>query len=253
MNLSLYQAASALSATSRLQELIAENLAASATPGFKRHELALAAVDAGLLPASALNGTTAPQPFLLSRVQVSTDFTPGQMRFTGENTDVAIDGKAFFEVQLPDGKLGYTRDGGFQFNAQGQLVTKEGFPVLGENGPIQLDPNSGSLLNSLSISAYGDVAQDTESRGKLRIVEFNEPNLLTPATGGIYLAQHPTLFEVNSPTSTVRQRWLEAGNASPMTEMATLMTTMRSFEANQRALQLQDERLGRLISDLTPA
>ncbi len=73
------------------------------------------------------------------------------MKYTGNNTDVAIEGKGFFEVQLPNGTTALTRDGEFQINSHGQLVTKESFPVLGASGPIQMNrDNSGPI----SISAH---------------------------------------------------------------------------------------------------
>jgi flagellar basal-body rod protein FlgG len=85
------------------------------------------------------------------------------------------------------------------------------------------------------------------------VVEFNDPQRLAQAGGGIYLAGAPGLVENTNPTSTVRQHAIEMANCTPTVEMATLMTAMRTFEANQRAIQLQDERMGKLISELTPA
>jgi flagellar basal-body rod protein FlgF len=252
MNVSLYSAASAMNANLRWQEIIAENLAASSVPGFKKQEMTVTGVQPGGQTAVNASGAAEPQ-FVLPCAVVSTDFSPGQFRYTGLNTDVGIDGPGFFEVQLPDGNVAYTRDGEFRLDGQGRLVTKQGFEVLGEGGPIQLDlALGGSLMESLSIAPGGEVAQAGELRGRLRVLEFNQPALLQPVGGGLFLAQQPGLTETGDPASTLRQRWLEQANTSPVTEMASLLTAMRAFEANQRVVQLQDERMGKVISELTP-
>ena len=146
MNISLYQAAAAMNANARWQEVISENLASSSIPGFKRQNLSFDAIQAGLMPQGAgaqkLN-------FLLPRGQTSTSFTPGELKYTGAKTDVAIEGAGFFEVQQPNGASAYTRDGEFQINAQGQLTTKQGQLVLGDSGPIQLDRNNPAPLSDL--------------------------------------------------------------------------------------------------------
>src|SRR5947208_5193434 len=136
MNVSLFQAAAALKANSQWQEVIAENLSASSIPGFKKKELFTDAIAAGgpAVPGSAASS------FVMPHTGVTTNFQPGQLKFTGAKTDCAIEGPGFFEVQLPNATRGYTRDGEFQINAQGQLVTKSGYPVLSSTGPVQLDP-----------------------------------------------------------------------------------------------------------------
>ncbi len=131
MNVSLYQAASALNAMDRWQETIAENLASSSVPGFKKQDFSFAAVQAGLHGAPAASAAGASRAVLLNAGQASTNFQPGEVRVTNVKTDLAIDGKGFFEVQLPNGATAYTRDGEFHIDAQGELVTKEGHRVLG--------------------------------------------------------------------------------------------------------------------------
>ncbi len=249
MDVSLYTAAAAMTANARWQELITENLAATSVPGFKRQDLAAEVVESGL---SVADG--AATDFVMPQMVARTNFTQGEMRVTGVNTDVAIDGVGFFEVELPDGTLGYTRDGEFHVNGQGDLVTKEGFTVMGENGPIQFDLNlGGALPNSVHVAETGEVSQGGEVRGSLRVVEFNYPGLLTQANGGIFLAQSAGLQEVGNPTSRVQGGALEQANTSPVMEMANMMLAMRSFETNQRIVQILDSRLGETIDNLTPA
>src|SRR5262245_47778578 len=168
MNISLYQAASALHAMDRWQETIAENLASSSVPGFKKQDFSFAAVQAGLHAAPASSASGATRAVLMNAGQASTNFQPGEFRVTNVKTDVAIDGPGFFEVQLPNGTSAYTRDGEFHFNAQGELVTKEGYRVVGEAGPILLDLNNHT---EVSISATGEVSQGADLKGRLKLVE----------------------------------------------------------------------------------
>lgn len=244
MNVSLYQAAAALDSTARWQELVSENLAASSVPGFKRQELSFSAVQAGLMAPSSVAGS---QRFFLPGVTSTTNFTPGQMKFTGCKTDLAIDGAGFFEIQLPGNQTGYTRDGEFRINEQGQLVNKEGYPVISDRGPIQTDRANPAPL---TISATGEVSQGTVKLGKLKLTTFSDPRLLTRTGTGYYLADSPAAGATNATGVTVRQGFLEAANTSAVTEMANLITAMRHYEANQRIIQMQDERMGRVITEL---
>jgi flagellar basal-body rod protein FlgF len=240
--MSIAQAANALDGCSRWQELIADNLASASVPGFKRRDVAFSLVESGAFPEAGLNRT-----FSMPRAQAISSFSHGEMRLTGVPTDVAIEGSGFFAVQLPNGATAYTRDGEFKINNQGQLVTKQGYIVLGDGGEIFLDRNA---TGALSIASTGEISQGDGARARLRIVDFNQPQLLTPISGGCFLAENPALAESDVVKPSLRQAFLEMSNASPSTEMVNLITVMRSFEANQRVIQLHDERMGRVISEL---
>jgi len=245
MNVSLYQAASALNAMDRWQETIAENLASASVPGFKKQDYSFAAVQAGLHPAPAAAGAS--RSVLMSGGQASTNFQPGEFRITNVKTDLAVDGKGFFEVRLPNGSTAYTRDGEFHIDAQGQLVTKEGYSVQGDGGPIAFDLNN---YAEPSVSATGDVSQGIDLKGRIRLIEFGNPKLLTRLSGGYLAADNPNADASPSAASTVRQGALEAANTSVVMEMANLMTAMRTFEANQRMAQIHDDRIARAINEL---
>jgi flagellar basal-body rod protein FlgF len=250
MNVSMYQAAAALNANSRWQEVIAENLAASSVPGYKKQQLSLDAIRSGLMPPGSLNSANSPQFFTLPQAVTTTDFQSGDMEFTGSKNDVAIQGKGFFEVKLPNGTKALTRDGEFQVSTQGQLVTREGYAVMGQGGPIQLDLSNGEPVN---ISSNGTVSQGETNVGQLKIDEFDKPGLLKQLGAGYYAAGNPKVHAVPS-TSTVREGYLEASNTSVVTEMANMITAQRGFEANTKIIQIQDDRMGKVISDLgTPA
>ncbi len=242
VNVSLANAAAALNANSRWQEVISENLSASSVPGFRRQQVSFASVEAGVMRNQAMA-----QHWAMPRVSNSTSFEPGAMQSTNRPTDVAIEGKGFFAVQLADGTNAYTRDGSFQISGDGNLVTKEGQLVLGTTGPIQFDRNS---AGPISISANGQISQGAEARGQLKLVDFNQPQQLTPITGGMFIANAPGLLPEDIGTPSVRQGFLEGANTSSVAEMANLISAMRAFEANQKIVQLSDERMGRTISEL---
>ena len=244
MNLSLFQAATGMSASARWQEITAENLAASQVPGYKRQEITFEPMISGYTPA----GSEVGPHYVAPRSSVHTDFTAGGFRTTGVDTDLAIDGDGFFAVQLPSGEVAYTRDGEFHRTPGGQLVTKQGYPLLGDNGPVQIDPNTAQMF----INPSGEISQGTDQRGKIRIVGINDPSGLTPTGGGLYLATGKGVQETALANPVVRQGYLELSNSNPVAEMTHLISSMRMFEMNQRVIQSQDERLGKTITELSP-
>ncbi|HUR45594.1 MAG TPA: flagellar hook-basal body protein [Candidatus Saccharimonadales bacterium] len=243
MNVSLFQAAAAMNTNARWQELISENLSGSSIPGYKKQDLSFAAVQAGQSPA----GVSGTQGVTLPKAVAVTNFRQGEIKSTGVNTDVALEGPGFLSVQLPDGNIGYTRDGELHVNSTGQLVTKQGLLVMGDGGPIQLDPSNSSPL---SISATGEVSQGSDSKGKLQISDFSQPHLLTPISHGCFIPGDPSMRAEDAPGTTVRQGFVEVANTSSSSEMVNLIAAMRMYEANQRVVQMHDERMGKAISEL---
>lgn len=243
MNVSLYQAAAALNANSRWQDVISGNLAASAVPGFKKQDLSFDALQAGLTnPLSRMAGTDS----LMPKASASTNFQQGTLRPTGDSTDLALEGTGFFEVQMPDGSRAYTRDGEFQIGPQGQLVTKQGYQVLGEGGPIQFDPNN---PGPITIAPTGEISQGSDLKGRIKLGQFPDAQQLVSIGSGLFQPQDPS-EQPQDCKATVRQGFLENANTSPILEMANLVSAMRTFEANQRVMQLHDERMSKAISEL---
>jgi flagellar basal body rod protein FlgG len=243
MNVSLYQAAAAMNAHSRWQEVISENLAAASVPGYRRHEISFSSVQAGLG-----NAVTGINPnFVIPATTTSLNFTQGALKATNAPLDFALEGAGMFEVQLPNGAHAYTRDGEFQLNALGQLVTKQGYTVLTDTGPLQFDPNNGGPI---TIAPTGDVTQGGEIKGHLKITEFKNAQALTSIGDGYFLADHAEVQPTPAQATSVRQGFLETANTSPTAEMASLLTAMRLFEANSKVLQTQDERMGKVITEL---
>lgn len=234
-----------MNASARWQEIAAENMAASQVPGYKRQEISFEPMMAGVIPVPSTGATN----YVMPAGRVSTDFSPAGLRPTQVDTDVAIDGDGFFAVQLPSGEVGYTRDGEFRRSSSGQLLTKQGFPVLGDSGPVQLDQGNPKLF----ISPTGEINQGGEAHGKLRIVKFDDPSKLTPTGAGLFVATDPQIKSADVAMPSVRQGYLELSNTNSVAEMTHLIESLRMFEMNQRVIQSQDERLGKAISELTAA
>lgn len=242
MNVSLYQAAAALNADSKWQDLISENLASASIPGYKKQAVSFDAVQSGVM-SLAKSQTRVGMP----NANVQTVFSSGEMRYTGVKTDLAIDGSGFFEVQLANGATAYTRDGEFHVNSQGQLVTKAGQKVAIDGGTGTFDPADPSPI---TISSNGDISQGATRKGKLKIVEFDDPRQLTTIGGGCYIANNVNAVPKTVAQASMRQGYLETANTTPVAEMASMISVMRNFEANQKIIQLNDDRMSKAISEL---
>jgi flagellar basal body rod protein FlgG len=247
MDVSLYQAAAAMNASSRWEEVISDNLTGGQIPGFKKQDLSFSAVQAGFMghPPHAMPGATQRSSMPLAGTTIN--FKAGEFRRTGTPTDLAISGSGFFQVQTSDGTLAYTRDGEFRINSQGQLITTRGMAVLGDSGPVQLDVNN---TGPITISSSGAISQGQDVKGRLKLAEFSNPNALTPTGNGLFLATDPSVQPSAATSSSVQQGFLESGNASSMSEMGNLITATRFFEANQKVIQMEDDRVGRLITEV---
>ena len=119
--------------------------------------------------------------------------------------------------------------------------------MLGSGGPIQLDRTNSAPL---SIAPTGEVSQGALAKGKLKIVTFDQPQLLTQISGGTFIADNQSLQPTAVAQPSLRQGCLETANTSWVLEMANLIRVMRGFEANQKVVQIQDDRMGKAISDL---
>jgi flagellar basal-body rod protein FlgF len=244
MEVSLYQAAAAMNATAQWQEMIAENLTTASIAGGRKRDISFSDVQAGLDPNAS--GSTQ-SGYAIPTAQASTNFQPGEMHPSSNPMDFALDGPGYFTIQLPNGENAYTRGGEFQLNAKGQLVTTMGYPVLGNAGPLQFNPNS---TDPVAISTNGDVSQGQLQVGKLKLAEFRNPQDLTSLGADEFRSDSPDAGATAATSTKVRQGFLEAANSSPTTEMSGLVTAMRMFEANQKVMQMQSDRMSRTISEL---
>lgn len=234
----IYTGASGLLAESIRMEMIANNLANATTTGFKKSALATDEFSVFLVRNMAMPG----QPEIgstglgsqVSRLGVVA--AQGPLKNTGNPLDIALVGGGWLSVQTQAG-VRYTRDGSFSLDQAGTLVTKNGDAVLGEDGPIRLDRGS-----PVGIAQDGTVTQDGRVVGRLRLVSLDVESL---AKEGDNLVNGTPGGQM---TARVRQGFLEGSTVNVVSEMVELIAVMRSFEANQKAVQSQDETLGQAIT-----
>jgi flagellar basal body rod protein FlgG len=247
MDVSLFQAASGMSASSHWQEVIADNLASSQIPGFKRQDVSFSSVQSGYMAKTAGSLPGPSLRFQMPLAGTNVNFQPGELRRTDTSTDLALGCKGFFDIQLPNGAHGYTRDGGFRVDLQGQLVNKQGLPVMGEAGPIQLDPRNAAPI---TVATNGEVSQNGAVVGRLKIADFADPKALVSAGPGYFMAADPSVEPTPQTEVAIQQGYLESSNTSTVMEMGSMITAMRFYEANQKVAAMADDRVSRLISDV---
>jgi flagellar basal-body rod protein FlgF len=152
-----------------------------------------------------------------------TDMRAGGVQHTGNPLDLAIDGTAFFAVETPRGER-YTRNGGFQINAAGELVTSEGYRVLGDAGPVVFQPQD----RSITIGRDGSIAVGNDGRGQIRLVEFAQPGRLRKDGTGTFAAP-ADLPPVATTESRVVQGAVEKSNVQGVIEMSRLIEVTRTY------------------------
>jgi len=170
------------------------------------------------------------------------DFSSGAMERTGNATDVAINGKGFFAVQTPNGER-YTRNGSFQIDNTGQLVNSEGHPVLGENGPIQFQPNDVSIKISgdgtVSVAVAGNPGQES-LRGKLRMVGFDNPAMLQKDGVGTFALKNGAT-PIPDTQSKFLQGSIEKSNVRSVVEMTRMIEITRTYTHVANLMQQQSD------------
>lgn len=180
--------------------------------------------------------------------EVFTYFTQGQLTNTGGRLDMAIEDadSAFFSVLVPDdgGNMTeyYTRDGAFIMGPGNALITKEGYAVEGQNGPIVLDGGD------FSVEPDGRVVQNGETVDTLLIRQFTDTKTLRKYGDNLLARTDQTEEEPFG--GTVQQGFLELSNVNIVREMVDMITVMRSYEANQKVLQAQDSTLDKAVNQV---
>jgi flagellar basal body rod protein FlgG len=170
------------------------------------------------------------------------DLTAGALAPTGRELDVALEGPGFFVVETPSGDR-YTRNGHFTMNSERRLMTADGSPVKGVDGPITMGEGD------VRIDQDGSIWTGSEKAGQLAIVEFDDPEGLTREIGTRFVA--PGQDAKDAERSLVRGGVLEQSNVSVSDRLAQLTTVSRGFEALQRAISLvMNDVDGRAIEQL---
>ena len=261
MNPALWIAKTGLDAQQTRMSVISNNLANVNTAGFKRDRAAFE--DLLYQTVRQPGGATSEQTQLPTGLQLGTgvrvaatakNFSQGNLNQTGNALDVAINGRGFFEVLMPDGSTAYTRDGSFQINSQGELVTNEGYPV---QPGLQLPEGA----QSVTIGADGTVSVQVAGQaapvqvGQLTLSDFVNPAGLEAKGENLYVetgASGPT--QSGAPgqggVGTLVQGSLEGSNVNVVEELVSMIETQRAYETNAKAISTTDSMLGYLNNNL---
>ena len=249
MNIGLYQSASALSALERWQDVVTQNISSSQTNGYRKQTVNFSTQLSGELQSDprgnlARNGDGTPTVF--PTINTGINFTPGETQPTHNDLDVAIQGKGFFEVKMPDGTKAYTRSGQFKMSPERTLVTSGGDPVLSQGGtPITFLPDGGSIVVNLD----GTVVQGSSALGKLSVQNFADNSKLKPVAGGYFLAgKDMEAVPVAKPE--LMQGYLESSNVAPLREMVDMVLISRAYEANQKIITTFDQTMQKTLDAL---
>jgi flagellar basal-body rod protein FlgG len=254
---SLWIAKTGLDAQQTQLDVISNNLANTSTNGFKRAR----AVFEDLLyqtlrqpGAASSQQTTIPSGLQIGTGvrPISTEriFTQGNLQQTGNALDLAINGQGFFQIQMPDGTFSYTRDGAFQQDSTGQVVTSSGYPL---SPAITIPSNATSVSVSrdgiVSITQPGSAA--TTQIGTIQVVTFINNGGLQSAGENLFLETASSGTPTpNTPGTNgaglVNQGYVETSNVNVAEELVQMIQTQRAYELNSKAIQTSDNMLGRL-------
>jgi len=183
-------------------------------------------------------------------VATSRNFSQGALTQTGNQLDLAINGSGFFQVQMPDGTAAYTRDGGFQVDAQGQLVTASGFAV---SPSITIPPTAQTVTIGRDgiVSAQLPGNAQPQQLGQIQLAQFINPAGLDPRGGNLFIE---TAASGNPQTGNpganglgvLNQGATESSNVNVVEELVAMIQTQRAYEINSKAIQTSDQMLARL-------
>jgi len=218
-------------------EVTANNIANMNTPGFKANNVLFT------------DYVTAPEgsmPIHQSQDYATyADLTIGNLIQTSNSLDFAIHGEGYFTISTPEGAR-YSRDGGFALNLNRELVTKTGHRVLNENDNAIVVPADAAQIR---ISDDGTISSEQGDIGRLKIVNFDNPQALKKLGDNLYDAEGaPANLVVNRK---VTQGQLEGSNVNPVVEMNRMIQLMRMFQSAQKVLQNDHDRQLGAIQKLT--
>ena len=254
---SLWISKTGLEAQQTQMDVIANNLANVSTTGFKRSR----AVFEDLLYQTIRQpgAQSSQQTQVPSGLQIGTGVRPvaaerihtqGNLQQTGNNLDIAIQGSGFFQVLMPDGSTAYTRDGSFQTDSQGQLVTASGFVV---QPALTIPPNA----TSVTIAADGTVSVTQQGSatpvqiGSIQLATFINPTGLQSQGGNLYLETASSGTPSTGTPGTngagmLNQGYVETSNVNVVEELVNMIQTQRAYEINSKSITTSDQMLQKL-------
>ncbi|MCI2260706.1 flagellar basal-body rod protein FlgG [Xanthomonas indica] len=261
MNQALWVAKTGLDAQQTRMSVVSNNLANTNTTGFKRDRANFE--DLLYQQVRQPGGASSSQTQLPSGLQIGTgvrvvatakDFEQGSQQQTGRALDVMVNGRGFFEVQMPDGTTAYTRDGSFQIDAQGQLVTNSGYAI---QPGIQIPEGAQSVTigndGTVSVQITGTAA--ALQVGSLTLTDFINPSGLQAKGQNLYVETAASGPATNGTPGlnglgNIAQGALEGSNVNVVEELVSMIETQRAYEMNAKAISTTDSMLGYLNNNV---
>ena len=238
-------------------DVISNNLANVSTTGFKRANAVFE--DLMYQNLRQVGSNSSEQSQLPTGLQIglgvrtvatSRSFAQGNLQQTSNKLDVAVQGNGFFQVTMPDGTTNYTRDGSFQVDSQGRLVTATGLPIA--NGvTVPANATGISIAGDGTVTAQIPGTSTPQSIGTIALASFINPAGLDPKGQNLY-AESPASGQPNSGTpgsnglGSLMQGFVETSNVNVVQELVTMIQTQRAYEMNSKAIQTSDQMLQKL-------
>jgi len=253
---SLYTAASGMKAQQLQVDTIANNIANVNTAGFKKSQLSFRSLlyqtyrEPGLPLANNQSDVSGLQIGSGTEIAGSRQLMgQGLLEGTGNALDLAIEGPGFFQVQLPSGELRFTRNGAFRQDAEGRLVTAEGYR-LSDNVAIPPDSLGIAISPQGEVRSLGD-DNTLASVGAIRVYTFANPSGLKAMGGNYYSPTAATgdaeaRLAASQGAGEIRQHSLERSNVETVDELVALIVAQRNYEVNSRAIRVSDEMLSQV-------
>jgi len=254
---SLWISKTGLDAQQTQLDVVANNLANVGTTGFKRSRVAFE--DLLYQNVRQAGSNSSQQTQLPTGLQIGTGvrptatprmFTQGNLQQTGNQLDLAVNGQGFFQIQLPDGTTAYTRDGTFHTDANGTLVTSNGFALA---PAITVPANAQAVTigqdGTVTVTVPGQAAP--QNVGQIQLASFVNPGGLESKGQNLFVETAASgTPSTNGPGTNglgmLNQGFLETSNVNVVEELVAMIQTQRAYEINSKAIQTSDQMLARL-------
>ncbi len=245
----LYTAAAGMNAMQHQIDVTSNNIANVNTTSFKKdraefQDLMYESLNytAGATSESTSNPTGIDVGLGVRISGIQKDFLQGSLKQTGNSLDLAIEGRGFFEITLPNGDTAYSRNGSFKLDSEGNLVNGQGYPLA---QGITIDVGA----TDISIGGNGLISYNvngTETQvGPIQVFEFINPAGLSPNGNSLYTTTNTSgdPVEIDNADVHLRQGMLESSNVQLVTEMVDLITAQRAYESNSKSISTTDQML----------
>jgi flagellar basal-body rod protein FlgF len=268
MSFGLYTAVCGSRCQENRLEILSNNLANVSTAGFKEDRPIFRVSNPRIENSVVINDPAAHRKFMLSQKLninypafsgIKTDFSTGQMKYTGNQLDVAIRGQGFFVVDTPQGEL-YTRMGNFSINDKNKLVTQEGYLLKGKEKKgkgeqekeehIEITGTEISFNKDGTISVGGEQSNTLTVVDTLRVVDFKDYSSLRKEGSNLFKNVGGEKNKIKAEEYEIDQHFLELSSVNVVKEMLKMIDVLRTYESYQKVIQSLDEIDSRATRDV---